>query len=178
MNECIEIIKKRRSTRSFQASMPPAALVREVVEVGLYAPCSMDSESTRIIVITDKDLRQKLSELNCSLGYWRKGFDPFYGAPVIILVVADKDDVNHVYNGSVQLMTMMLAAESLGLQTCWVHRAKEEMEKPLGQEILSRAGIFFRPGQFAGIGHLAIGYGAEEPAPPAPRKEGRISYIS
>ncbi len=177
-NEVIDLIKKRRSTRAFLPTMPPADLVQSVVEAGLYAPRSMDSESIRTIVITNKVVREKLVELNCRIGHWKKGFDPFYGAPVILLVIADKDDINHVYNGSIAIATMMLAAESLGLNSCWIHRAKEEMEQPLGEEILSRAGIFFRSGQYVGIGHLALGYATDDIQEAEPRKESRISYIS
>ena len=178
MNEVMETIRKRRSVRSFLPTTPPADIVRDIVEAGLYAPRSAGSESVRTSVITDKIMRQKLSELNCRIGHWKKGFDPFYGAPVILLVVAEKDDVDHIYNGSIAIATMMLAAESFGLHSCWIHRAKEEMEQPLGQEILSRAGIFFRPGQFVGIGHLALGYISGTVPEPAPRKVSRISYIS
>lgn len=177
-NEVIDTIKKRRSIRAFLPMKPPADLVREVVEAGLYAPRGMDNESIRTIVITDKVMREKLVELNCQIGHWKQGFDPFYGAPVILLIIADQNDVNHIYNGSIAIATMMLAAESLGLHTCWIHRAKEELAHPLGQEILSRAGIFFRPGQYVGIGHLALGYAAGEVPAPEPRKESRISYIS
>ena len=178
MNEVIETIKKRRSVRAFLPTMPPADIVRDIVEAGLYAPRSMGSESVRTIVITDKVMREKLVELNCQIGHWKKGFDPFYGAPVILLVIADKDDVNYLCNGSIAIATMMLAAESLDIHTCWIHRAKEELEHPLGQEILSRAGIFFRPGQYVGIGHLALGYAAGDVSEPEPRNESRISYIS
>lgn len=178
MNDVIETIKKRRSVRSYLPTMPPADLVRDVVEAGLYAPRGMGSESIRTIVITDKVMREKLVELNCEIGHWKKGFDPFYGAPVILLIIADKNDVNHIINGSIAIATMMLAAESLGLHTCWIHRAKEELEHPLGQEILSRAGLFFRPEQYVGIGHLALGYAAGDVPAPKPRKESRISYIS
>ncbi len=178
MNEVIETIKNRRSIRAYLPTMPPADLVRDIVETGLYAPRSMGSESIRTIVITDKIMREKIVELNCQIGHWKKGFDPFYGAPVILLIIADRDDANYLINGSVAIATMMLAAESLGLRSCWIHRAKEELEHPLGQEILSRAGIFFRPGQYVGIGHLALGYAAGDPPEPEPRRESRISYIS
>ena len=178
MNEVMETIKKRRSVRAFLPTMPPADIVRGIVEAGLYAPRSMGSESVRTIVITDKVMREKLIELNCQIGHWKKGFDPFYGAPVILLVIADKDDVNYLCNGSIAIATMMLAAESLDIHTCWIHRAKEELEQPLGQEILSRAGIFFRPDQYVGIGHLALGYAAGDVPDPKPRNESRISYIS
>jgi len=160
------------------AAEQATTIVRDIVEAGLYAPRSMGSESVRTIVITDKVMREKLIELNCQIGHWKKGFDPFYGAPVILLVIADKDDANHLCNGCIAIATMMLAAESLDLHTCWIHRAKEELEQPLGHELLSRAGILFRPGQYVGIGHLALGYAAGDVPEAKPRNESRISYIS
>ena len=178
MNEVIKAMIERRSIRKFKSGAVPKELIDQVIEAGLYAASGKGKQSPIVIAVTQPELRAKLARDNCRIGGWKEGHDPFYGAPVILLVIADKDDVNYLCNGSIAIATMMLAAESLDIHTCWIHRAKEELEQPLGQEILSRASIFFRPGQYVGIGHLALGYAAGDVPNPEPRNESRISYIS
>ena len=103
-----------------------------------------------------------------------EGFDPFYGAPALLVVLANKDIPTYLYDGSLVLGNMMLAAQELGVSSCWIHRAKEEFEQEMGKEILQSLGI---EGDYEGIGHLAVGYGVEEVKPAAPRKEDYVYYL-
>lgn len=174
MNEVLKALKERRSVRKFADKMPEKSLIDEVVEAGLYAPSGNGKQDTKIIVVTDKKMRDKISEMNCRIGGWEKGFDPFYGAPVILIVIADKNEKNHVYDGSLTMGNLMNAAYSVGLGSIWIHRAKEEFESDEGKEILRRLGI---EGEWEGIGHCTLGYASGEVQKPAPRKPDRVYYV-
>ena len=112
-------------------------------------------------------------EMNRKVGGWDKGFDPFYGAPVMIIVLGELENGNRVYDGSLVMGNLMLAAHSLGLGSIWIHRAKQEFESDEGKEILKELGI---EGEWEGIGHCAVGYMDCELPPPPARKEGRVVW--
>lgn len=173
MNEIIKAMKERRSSRKFKAELPSKADLEQIVEAGLYAASGMGKQETKIVVVTDKKLRDKIMEMNRKVGGWDEGFDPFYGAPAVIIVLAKLDNVTRVYDGSLVMGNLMLASHSLGLGNIWIHRAKEEFESDEGKEILKQLGI---EGEWEGIGHCAVGYmDGELPSPP-PRKDGRVVW--
>lgn len=173
MSEVFDNICTRRSYRSYKPDMVPRELVERVCEAGTYAATGMNKQSPVIIAVTDKVTRDSLMRLNASV-MGREGTDPFYGAPVILVVLADKNVSTHVYDGSLVLGNMMNAAHELGLGSCWIHRAKEEFETEDGRVLLERLGI---DGDYEGIGHLALGYpDGDEPAL-RPRKENYVYFI-
>ena len=173
MNEIIKAMKERRSIRKFKSEMPTKADLEQIVEAGLYAASGMGKQTTKIIVVTDKKLRYKIMEMNRNVGGWDEGFDPFYGAPAMLIVLAEKDWRNKIYDGSLVMGNLMLAAHSLGLGSIWIHRAREEFESDEGKEILKSLGI---EGEWEGIGHCAVGYMDGELPKPAPRKDGRVVW--
>ena len=126
MNEIIKAMKERRSIRKFKPDMVSKRDIDEIIEAGLYAANGMGRQAVITVAVTNKELRDKIAEDNRKIGGWDKGFDPFYGAPVILIVLAEKDWRNRVYDGSLVIGNMMLAAHSLGLGSIWIHRAKEE----------------------------------------------------
>ena len=174
MNETIKVMKSRRSCRNFKPDMVSKDVLDLILEAGTYAPTGMGKQSPMIIAVTDKTLRDELSEENRKIGGWNEGFDPFYGAPVVLIVLARKDVVTHVYDGSLVMGNLLNAAESLGVSGIWIHRAKEEFESEFGKDILRRLGI---EGEYEGIGHCALGYAAEPPRDAAARKEDYIYRI-
>ena len=174
MNEVLKAIRERRSIRAFQEKMPPKEDIQQIVEAGLYAPNGKGRQATITVAITNKALRDRLSAANCKIGGWQEGFDPFYGAPVILLVLAEKGWPNGAYDGSLVMGSMMLAAHSLGLGSIWINRAKEEFQQPEFQQLLKDLGI---PGEWEGIGHCAVGYIAAPAPAPAQRKEGRVYWV-
>ena len=173
MNEIIKAMKERRSIRKFKSELPSKADLEQIVEAGLYAANGKGTQTTKIIVVTDKNLRDKIMKMNRKIGGWDEGFDPFYGAPAMLIVLAEKDWRNKVYDGSLVMGNLMLASHSLGLGSIWIHRAKEEFESDEGKEILKQLGI---EGEWEGIGHCAVGYMDGELPHPAPRKEGRVVW--
>lgn len=174
MNEIIKAIKERRSIRKFRGDMPKKEDLSEIVEAGLYAASGMGKQGTIILVITNKEIRDRLSAANAQIGGWKPGFDPFYGAPAILVVLADKSSGTRVYDGSLVMGNMMLAAHSLGLGSIWIHRAKEEFEMPEYRQLLKEQGI---TGDYEGIGNLAVGYIDGEVPKAAKRKDGRVFWI-
>ena len=173
MNEVVKAMLERRSVRKFKPDMPKKEDIDAIIEAGLYAPSGMNRQSAIIVAVTDKKFRGKLAADNAAI-MGREGSDPFYGAPVILIVLARKDAFTGIYDGSLVMENLMLAAHSLGLGSIWIHRAKEEFETEEYKKILADLGA---EGEYEGIGHCAIGY-ADCPIPdPAPRKEGRVFYI-
>ena len=130
-------------------------------------------QSAIIVEVTDKATRDQLSEMNAKI-MGHEGMDPFYGAPVILIVLADKTIPTYKYDGSLVMGNLMNAAESLGLGSIWIHRAKEEFESDFGKKILSDLGI---DGDYEGIGHCAIGYAAVPAPASAPRKGNYVYYV-
>ena len=174
MNEVIRAMEERRSIRKFKPTMPPKADLEQIVEAGLYAANGKGKQATLIVAVTDKELRDQLAEINAEIGGWEKGFDPFYGAPVIFIVLADKNWPTHVYDGSLVMGNLMLAAHELGVDSCWIHRAKEEFETEWGKELLKSLGV---EEEYEGIGHCALGYADGEYPQAAERKEHRIFKV-
>ena len=174
MNETLKVLETRRSCRKFKPDMIKDEELQAILKAGTYAASGMGKQSPIIIVVTDKALREKLSEENRKIGGWQEGFDPFYGAPVVLIVLAKKEVPTHVYDGSLVMGNLMNAAESLGVASIWIHRAKEEFESEFGQEILEKLGI---NDEYEGIGHCAIGYAAEPAKEAAPRKDDYVYFL-
>ncbi|SFG21438.1 nitroreductase [Oribacterium sp. WCC10] len=174
MNETLKVLETRRSCRSFKPDMIKKEELDAILRAGTYSATGMGKQSPVIIAVTNKELRDAISEENRKIGGWPEGFDPFYGAPVILIVLADKAVRTHIYDGSLVMGNLMNAAESLGVGSIWIHRAKEEFESEFGKEILKKLGI---EGDFEGIGHCALGYAAAPAKDPAPRKENYVYYV-
>ncbi len=173
MNDIIRAMEERRSVRKFKPDMPTRADIDQIIEAGLYAANGRGKQAAVILAVTDRKLRDKISDDNRKIGGWAEGFDPFYGAPVILIVLADSHWPTAVYDGSLVMGNLMLAAHSLGLGSIWIHRAREEFESDEYKQLLRDLGI---EGEWTGIGHCAIGYADGEIPAPAPRREGRVFF--
>ncbi|MCR5001557.1 MAG: nitroreductase [Lachnospiraceae bacterium] len=174
MNETLKVMETRRSCRNFKPDMVNDEELKAIIKAGTYAATGMGKQSPIIIAVTDKALRDEISAENRKIGGWDEGFDPFYGAPVILIVLANKEVPTHVYDGSLVMGNLMNAAESLGVASIWIHRAKEEFESDFGKNILKKLGI---EGEYEGIGHCALGYAAEPAKDPIPRKADYVYHI-
>lgn len=173
MGETLKTIRERRSVRGFKPDMVPADIMDQIIEAGTYAATGMGRQSPIIVAVTNKELRDRLSVMNAKYMGKDESFDPFYGAPVVLIVLADKSRPTYIYDGSLVMGNLMLAAADLGVQSCWIHRAKEEFESEEGKEILRSLGI---EGDYEGIGHCVIGYAAGEVPKAAPRKENYVYW--
>lgn len=173
MNETLDTLKTRRSIRKFKSDMIPQDILEKIVEAGTYAPTGKGRQSPVVIAITNEELRGQIVKANAKIGGWGEDFDPFYGAPVILLVAAENCPTA-VYDGSCVMSNLMNAARSLGIGSCWIHRAKEELESDFGKRLLQSLGI---DGDYIGIGHVALGYIDGDNPAPKPRKENWVYWV-
>ena len=172
MNESIKNMIERRSIRAYKPDMVKKEDIEEIVKAGTYAATGMNLQSPVIIAVTDQETRDKLSAMNAAI--MGTDTDPFYGAPVVLIVLADKSRPTYLYDGSLVMGNMMNAAHSLGLGSCWIHRAKEEFESEDGKELLKKWGV---EGDYEGIGHCVIGDVEGDYPETKPRKEDYVYYV-
>lgn len=176
-------MKARRSCRAFSSDMPDRELIAAVCEAGTWAPTGHGKQSPLIVAITRKELRDRLSAMNARI--WNelkrqrgetpnKDFDPFYGAPVVLLVLADRTVRTYLYDGCAVMTNLANAASAVGLASCWIHRAKEEFDCEEGKQILKDLGI---EGDYEGIDHLVLGYPSKPIPSPLPRKTDYIRWV-
>ncbi len=174
MNDIIKAMETRRSIRKFKGDTVPKEQLEQIIEAGLYAASGMGKQGTIIVAVTNKEQRDRLSAANAKIAGAPEGFDTFYGAPAILIVLADKSIPTHVYDGSLVIGNMMLAAHSLDLGSIWIHRAKEEFETDEYKQLLRDLGV---EGDWEGIGHCAVGYIDGEAPEAADRKDGRVYWV-
>lgn len=174
MSETLKVLETRRSCRAYKPDLIEEEKLQAIIKAGTYAATGMGRQSPIIIAVTNKEMRDKLSAMNAKFMGKSEDFDPFYGAQELLIVLANKDIPTYLYDGSLVMGNLMNAAADLGVDSCWIHRAKEEFETEEGKEILKSLGI---EGNYEGIGHLVLGYAAAPLKDAAPRKEDYIYYI-
>ena len=172
MSEVINNMKTRRSIRKYKPDMIPEDVLNRIIESGTYAATGMGKQSPIIIAVTNKEIRDKFSKMNAEI--MGVDSDPFYGAPVVLIVLADKARPTYVYDGSLVMGNLMLAAHAEGIGSCWIHRAKEEFESAEGKAFLKSLGI---EGDYEGIGHCVLGYTDGEEPKAMPRKENYVYCV-
>ena len=172
MNEILKCIEERRSVKAYTPEMPKKEDIDTVIKAGLKAASGRNRQCAIIIAITDKATRDRLSRANAAVLGMEN--DPFYGAPAILVVLAKKEVHTAIYDGSLCLGNMMLAAHSLGLGSCWVHRAREVFETEEWREWLKSIGV---EGEYEGIGNLLLGYPKGDYPAPKERAPGRVFYV-
>lgn len=171
-NEVLNAIKLRRSVRAYKTDAVPEALLHAVLEAGTYAPTGRGRQSPTIIAVTSERYRKEIAELNAKV--MGSDSDPYYGAPVIVLVLADGSASTFVEDGSCVLENMMVAAASLGLGSVWVHREREIFDSEEGKALLREWGL---PETLRGVGSIALGYPAGSIGEAAKRKDDYIIRV-
>ena len=172
MKSCMEVMLTRRSVKRYTSEMPSREDIEKILEAGLAAASGRNMQASVIVAVTNKEIRDRLSQDNAAV--MGASADPFYNAPCVLVVLAEKSAHTYVYDGSLTLGNMMLAAHELGLGSCWIHRAKEVMAKPDWQEWIKSLGL---SGEYEGIGNLVVGYPDGELPAAKERREGRIVYV-
>ncbi len=172
MNEILKCIEERRSVKAYTPDMPKKEDIDAVIKAGIEAASGRNLQSPIVIAVTDKATRDRLSAANAAV--MGGSGDPFYGAPVVLVVLANKVAHTAVYDGSLTLGNMMLAAHALGLGSCWVHRAREVFETAEWREWLASLGI---EGEYEGVGNLILGYAKGDFPAPKERKPNRVFYV-
>ena len=171
-NTTMEDLLTRRSVRSYTDEIPPMEVIEEICKAGTYAPTGMNRQSPIIIAVTNKEMRDRLSKMNAAV--MGADNDPFYGAPVVLVVLADTNVHTCVEDGSLVMGNLMNAAHAKGLGSCWIHRAKEMFETEEGKQILKDLGI---EGDYVGVGNCILGYTAGDYPEAKPRKENWVYWV-
>ncbi len=171
-NDFLTLIKTRRSIRAYKPDAVPADTLARVLEAGTYAPSAMGEQSATIVAVETKAYRNRLTKLNAAV--IGRGVDPYYGAPVIVVVLGDGERANYLADGSCVLENLMLAAHAEGLGTVWVNREREIFDSPDGKALLRDWGL---PETLRGVGAIALGYAAGPAPEAAPRKENYIVHV-
>ena len=172
MNNCMDVIRSRSSVKKYISKEIPSELIDRVIEAGLCAASGRNLQAPIIVAVTNKEIRDKISAANAAV--MGATGDPFYNAPAVLVVLADKSAHTYVYDGSLALGNMMLAAHEAGLGSCWIHRAKEVFEQSEWKEWLRSIGV---TADVEGIGNLVLGYPDGERPAPKERKPGRVFKV-
>ena len=168
----LEIIRTRRSCRSYKPDQITDEQLSVVLEAGTYAPTSRGLQSPFIVAVQNDALKERLAKMNAEV--MGVTTNPYYDAPTYVLVFVPEDAPNGVQDASLVLENMMLAAHAQGLGSCWIHREREMFATEEGKELMRQWGL---PEGLIGIGALSVGYPDGEPSPAKPRKEGYARVI-
>lgn len=171
MSEVLEKMQTRRSIRRYKSDMVPKDVIEKIVEAGTFAASGMNLQTPVIVAVTNKEIRDKMAKANAQV--MGSENDPFYGAPVVLVVLAEKKGT-YVYDGSLVMGNLMLAAHELGIGSCWIHRAKEVFEQEEWKQWLKSLGL---SGDYEGIGNCVLGYVDGEYPGILPRKEERVYFV-
>lgn len=173
MKETILDLKTRRSCRKYKPEQLKEEELLEILEAGTYAPTGMGAQSPVIVAVQDKETRDYISELNAKeMG---SSGDPFYGAPTVLVVLADRSRHTYIDDGNMVIANLLNAAHAIGVDSCYIYRAREVFSTPEGRELLEKWGLH---GDYEGIGNVILGYGLPEGIKEAaPRKEGYILRV-
>lgn len=172
MKTTLNDLKNRRSCRNYQKKQITDAELDAVLEAGTYAPTGMGRQSPILVAVQDPETVALLSQLNGAI--MGSDSDPFYGAPTVVVVLADRSMPTYLYDGSCVMTNLLNAAGALGLGSCWIHRAREVFDSPEGKELLKKWGV---EGDYEGIGNCILGYWEGDIPEARPRKEGYIVKV-
>ena len=172
MNEVLNAIYERRSVKKYTDRAVPAELLDEILKAGSWAANGKAWQAPVMVAVTDPETRETLRRLNAEI-LGNPDADPFYGAPTVVVVLSDSDRFTYIEDGSLVIGNMMLAAYSLGVDSCWIHRAREMIETEEGKALKAKWGL---GDNYIGIGNCILGYRAGDYPAPKPRKDGRIIY--
>ena len=173
MNTVIQAMLDRRSCRSFTAEQVREDDLQQILLAGTYAASGRNLQAAKIVVVQDKATIEQLRKMNAAI-MGNLDTDPFYGAPTVCVIVADTEVRTWQEDGSLVIGNMMLAASTLGVGSCWIHRAQQEFDSPEGKALLAKWGI---PERFRGVGHCILGYPASDLPAARPRKEDFIVRV-
>lgn len=171
MNETIKTLTTRRSVRSYKDTQIPDEVLNEILTAGEYAPSGKNRMPTVMVVVKDKETIAKLSKLNAQI--MGNDIDPFYGAPTVVIVFSDSTVNTYLEDGSLVMGNLMNAAASLGVASCWIHRARETFQTDEGKALMKKWGL---DEKYVGIGNCILGYAEGEIRQPIPRKDGFVIY--
>ena len=172
-NEIIKTIETRRSSRGYKDEQITDEELKTILDAGMWAPSGKGAQSPIFVAVQDKDDIEALRKVNAEV-FGRPEIDTFFAAPTVVVVLAKKDVPTALHDGCAAITTMCLAASSIGVGSCWIHRAKETFESEIGKGLLQKWGI---EDEYIGIGNCILGYENKEPRTRLPRKENYYTII-
>ena len=172
MNEAMKNLLERRSVRGYKKDLVPAEVLDEILEAGKYAPSGMGQQKTLMVITQKPELVAKLSKMNADVMGAKS--DPFYGAPTVVIVFADSEQGTCVENGSLVMGNLMNAAHAVGVDSCWIHRAREVFDSEEGKALKAEWGV---PESYIGICHCVLGYRSGEYPEAKARKDGFVIKV-
>ena len=173
MNETLRVLKERRSIRKYKAEQIKDEELDAILEAGTWAPTGKGQQSLVMVVVQDAETIAYMSRLNAQI-QGKPGTDPFYGAPTVVVVLADGENPNWFADGSLVMGNLMNAAQSIDVGSCWINRAKELFDMPEGKELLKKWGL---EEKYRGVGNCILGYADGHAPAPKPRKAGYIRRV-
>ena len=171
MKETIQDLTTRRSVKRYQPTQINRADLEKILKAGMNAPSGMGRQSAVMVVVQEPDTVKQLSRMNAEV--MGVHTDPFYGAPTVIIVFADKEVPTYKEDGSLVMGNLLNAAHALGLGSCWIHRAKEVFNSAEGKALMKKWGL---KDSLEGIGHCILGYGEGPEPAEKPRKDDYIVW--
>ena len=166
-------LKNRRSVRAYRDEQVHEDQLNAILEAATYAPTGNGKQSPTMVVVQDKELIKKLSAMNAAV--MGKTGDPFYGAPTVVIVFGNPNAAGTWFeDGCLVMGNLMNAAFAAGVDSCWIHRAKQMFETEEGKALMKEWGV---PEGCVGIGHCILGYAASPLSAPAPRKADYIVRV-
>ena len=173
MNEILKCLQERRSCRSFLPKQVDEETLDAILTAGTYAASGRGRQSAKIVVLQKPEDIAALERMNAAV-LGAPDAHPFFGAPTVCVVLADAEVSTAVEDGALVIGNLMTAAWSLGVGSCWVHRAREEFASDEGKKLLKQWGV---EGNYIGVGHCVLGYPTGEFRPAAPRKENYVTRV-
>ena len=170
MNETLKVLRERRSIRKYKKEQVAPETLDAILDAGTWAASAKGGQSAVMVLVQDPETISYMSALNAEI-QGKPGTDPFYGAPTVVVVLADGETANWLQDGSLVMGNLMTAAWALGVGSCWINRAKEFFDTEEGKEVLKKWGL---PETFRGVGFCVLGYIEGDVPAPRPRKEGYI----
>ena len=172
-NETLEVLKHRRSIRKYRPEQIRPEELDAILEAGTYAPTGMGNQSPVMVVVQDAETLKTLSRLNAEI-WGNPKIDPLYGAPTAVVVLADGTWPTWLQDGSLVMGTLMNAAASVGVGSCWINRATETFDRPEGKALLQKWNL---PDTLRGVGICILGYADGETPTAKPRKADYIVRV-
>lgn len=174
MNETIQNLKTRRSCRKYRPEQLSRDELNTILEAGTYAPTGRGRQSPIIVVVQDPKKIRQIERLN-SVVKGNPDAPAFYGAPTLLIVFGQTDVPFGVSDGNLVIGNLLNAAHAIGVDSCYIWRAKEVFETEEGKAIQASWNI---PDNYAGVGNVILGYGAAGgTGEPRPRKEDYIRFV-
>ncbi len=171
MKETLQDLKTRRSCRKYRPEQISDAELDEILEAGTYAPTGKGKQSPVIVAVQNKADRDELSKLNAGI-MGRDGIDPFYGAPTVVVILVPASFPTGRDDGNMVIGNLLNAAHAIGVDSCYIYRAREVFETDEGKALLKKWGV---EGDYVGVGNVILGYG--EPDGVRPAAERKENYI-